>query len=64
MACECEAQARLQPDVIPLHLRDAHIMAQGGDPVFGERLAHGIAFVAARVVEALVVAGLVFQESA
>jgi|GEM_PF-3983103 len=64
VACECEAQARLQPDVISLNIDYSNIVARSGDPVLGEWFTHGIAFVAAGVIEALVVAGLLFQEGA
>ncbi|MNE11853.1 hypothetical protein D3C80_1046290 [compost metagenome] len=61
VAGQGEAQARLQAHIVALHLGNAHVVAQGGDAVFGERLANGIAFVAAWVVEALIVGGLVLQ---
>jgi len=50
----------LQPDVISLNIDYSNIVAQSGDPVLSEWLAHGIAFVAAGVIEALAVGGLVF----
>lgn len=61
VACQGEAQAWLQAHIVALHLGNTHVMAQAGDAVFGERLANGIAFVTAGVVEALIVRGLVLK---
>jgi hypothetical protein len=53
VASQGEAQARLQANIVTLDFGSAYIMAKRGDAVFGERLAHGIAFITARVGEPL-----------
>lgn len=62
VTCQGEAQARLQANIVTLNLRNTDIMAQRGDAVFGERLAHGIALVAAWVIEVFVLFGLMLRE--
>ncbi|MNH05268.1 hypothetical protein D3C79_645870 [compost metagenome] len=62
MACQGEAQAWLQTNVVTLNLGNTHIVAQRGDAVFSERLADRIAFVTAWVIEEFVLFGLMLQE--
>lgn len=52
----------LQAHIITLNFGNTYIVAQRGDAALGERLADCVAFVAAGVVETLVLFGLMFQE--